>query len=339
MPSWWSEVTNNKEELTLALLTLSIITVVVSRYKSRNSTVPLPPGPRGLPVVGYLPFLGLNLHHEFTKMAQHYGPIFKLKLGSKTHIVVSSSDLAQVVVREQDDVFANRDPPATGLAITYGGQSIVWSNNNSQWRNMRKVFVYEVLSSKNLMMWGKSLVDGEKSDDLGVEFREVSSKIVELLGTANVSDFFPVVARLDLQGVVREMKRQKKVLDGIFDRIINERIASKMEEEVVEQEGRKDFLQILLELKEQNTASSFTFDQIKGLFTEIIIGGTDTTSTMAEWIMAELLQNPTIMKKVQDELEEVVGHELSDKFGIVLKKRNPLIAIPSQRLSDKTLYN
>ncbi|XP_024994494.1 7-ethoxycoumarin O-deethylase-like [Cynara cardunculus var. scolymus] len=348
MWSWWSELTGNKEELTLALLAISIITVVVSWYRSRKHTFPLPPGPRGLPVVGYLPFLDVNLHHEFTKMAQRYGPIFKLKLGSKTHIVVSSSDLAKVVVREQDDIFANRDPPVTGIAITYGGQSIVWSNNNSQWRNMRKVFAYEVLSNKNLeasqifrrgevrktvkrmyetmgtevdiggitflsslnvvtsMMWGKSLVDEEKSKDLGVELREVISKIVELLGTANVSDLFPVVARLDLQGLLREMKRQKKVLEGIFDRIMNERIATKVEEGG-EQAGRKDFLQILLELKGENTASSFTFDQIKGLFTEIITGGTDTTSTMAEWIMAELLQNPKILKMVQDELEEVVG--------------------------------
>ncbi|KAF5773569.1 putative cytochrome P450 [Helianthus annuus] len=31
-------------------------------------------------------------------------------------------------------------------------------------------------------------------------------------------------------------------------------------------------------------------------------------------------------------------HDLSEKFGITLKKRNPLIAIPSQRLADASLY-
>ncbi|KAJ0716382.1 hypothetical protein HanPI659440_Chr13g0512021 [Helianthus annuus] len=30
--------------------------------------------------------------------------------------------------------------------------------------------------------------------------------------------------------------------------------------------------------------------------------------------------------------------ELSDEFGFLTKKRKPLIAIPSQRLSDATLY-
>ncbi|KAI3727516.1 hypothetical protein L6452_16132 [Arctium lappa] len=329
--SCWSELTTNKYHLTLVILIFSLITLAVSWYKSAaKPTFPSPPGPRGLPVVGYLPFLGVNLHHQFTKMAQHYGPIFKLNLGSKIHIVISSSELAEVVLREQDDVFANRDPPAAAIDLSHGGQTIVWSNNNSHWRNMRKVLVHEVLSSKNLeashtfrrvevgktvkrvyetigtevdlgrimfvsslnvvtsMIWGNSLVDGEKRNDLGVELREVLSKIVELVGTANVSDFFPVVSRLDLQGIVREMKRQRTVVEAIFDTIINERMASKGEE-AIEREGRKDFLQILLELKEQNT---FNTTKIKALFMDTILGATDTTSTMVEWIMAELLRHP-----------------------------------------------
>ncbi|XP_024995390.1 flavonoid 3',5'-hydroxylase-like [Cynara cardunculus var. scolymus] len=143
-------------------------------------------------------------------------------------------------------------------------------------------------------------------DDLGVELRQVLLKIVELLGTANVSDFFPVVARLDLQGVVGEKRRQRMVVEGIFDRIINERMASKVEE-TTEEEGRRDLLQILLELREEKSTSSFTITQIKALFMDTILGATDTTSTMVQWIMAELLRHPKIMKQVHNELEEVVG--------------------------------
>ncbi|GJT95963.1 geraniol 8-hydroxylase-like protein [Tanacetum coccineum] len=303
------------------LFTCSIITFAILWCKF-SSKARLPPGPRGLPLLGYLPFLDPNLHHGYTKLAQRYGPIFKLKLGSKTHIVVGSSDLAKVVLREQDEIFANRDPPIAGTILTYGGQDIVWSDNNSLWRNMRKVFAYEVLSNKNLdasstfrrggvrktikhvyetmgtevdiggiafltsldvvtnMVWGKSLVEDVKSTNLGVEFREVITKIVELLGAVNVSDFFP--------------------------RIIKERIAIKPDE-AVEKIGRKDFLQILLELKEQNASTSLNITQIKALLMDIFVGTTDTTSTMAEWTMAELLKNPSMMQKVKDELKEVVG--------------------------------
>ncbi|GJR65703.1 geraniol 8-hydroxylase-like protein [Tanacetum coccineum] len=290
------------------LFTCSIITFAIL-WSKFSSKARLPPGPRGLPLLGYLPFLDPNLHHGYTKLAQRYGPIFKLKLGSKTHIVVGSSDLAKVVLREQDEIFANRDPPIAGTVITYGGQDIVWSdNNNSLWRNMRKVIAFEVLSNKNLeasstfrrggvrktikhvyetmgtevdiggiafmtslnvitnMVWGKSLVEDVKSTNLGVEFREVITKIVELLGAVNVSDFFPVLSRFDLQGVGQEMKRQSKILDAIFERIIKERIAIKRDE-AVEKIGRKDFLQILLELKEQNASTSLNITQIKALLT------------------------------------------------------------------------
>ncbi|CAH1415618.1 unnamed protein product [Lactuca virosa] len=344
--SWWSElITSKKDEFTFQVLTLSVISLMaILWYRSRKTLSTLPPGPRGFPVVGYLPFLGANFHHEFTKLAQRYGPIFKIQLGSKTYIILSSSDLAKAVLHEQDDIFANRDPPVAGLVVSYGGKDIVWSNNNSYWRNLRKVFVHEVLSNKNLeatqsfrrggvrktikqvyetmgtevdiggivfftslgvitsMIWGKSLVEDEKNSDVGVGLREVISKIVQLLGAPNVSDFFPMLTKFDLQGVQREMKRQWKTMDRILERIIEERLSIKKDEA-----GRKDFLQILLELKQQNTASAFTMTEIKALLMDIVVGGTDTTSTMAEWTMAELLQNPDEMKKVQEELEQVIG--------------------------------
>ena len=37
------------------------------------------------------------------------------------------------------------------------------------------------------------------------------------------------------------------------------------------------------------------------------MGGTDTTTTMVEWTMAELLKHPETMRKVQQELTQVVG--------------------------------
>ncbi|KAL8210119.1 hypothetical protein R6Q57_006851 [Mikania cordata] len=153
--SWWWEVNNQEDKLARTILTVSVPTLILVWYiwqssYSRKSRIHLPPGPYGLPVVGYLPFLSSNLHERFTEMAHKYGPIFSLKLGSKLHVVVNSVDLAKVVVREQDHTFANRNPPLTGLIITYGGMDLVWSNNNAHWRSMRKLLVSQVLSNANL---------------------------------------------------------------------------------------------------------------------------------------------------------------------------------------------
>ncbi|CAH1415412.1 unnamed protein product [Lactuca virosa] len=349
--SWWSEfeVTGKKVELTFPVFTLSAISFAIFLYISWKSRSRLPPGPRGLPVLGYLPFLGANLLDEFTKMGQRFGPIFKLQLGSKTYVVISSSDLAKVVLRDQDDTFANRDPPVAGIALTYGGKDITWSDNNTYLRNMRKVLMYEVMSHKNLeaslsfrrggvrktvknvyetmgtevdigetafstllrvitsIIWGKSFDEDEASNTLMVGFREVITSAMMVLGTNNVSDYFPVLARFDLQGVERKMKKEAQKLDGIFQKIIDDRVISLKTKESVEQQGRKDLLQVFLELKQENTESSFSDTQIKALFMDFFVAGTHTTTTVTESTMRELLKKPDVMKKIQDELEQVVG--------------------------------
>ncbi|MFS7927517.1 putative cytochrome P450 [Helianthus anomalus] len=351
--SWWWEVDNDRDALARAILTISVPILAFLWYKWTRSFTnrgrkQVPPGPYGLPVVGYLPFLSHNLHERFTEMAHRYGPIFSLRLGSKFHVVVNSMDLAKVVARELDQTFANRNPPITALTITYGALDVVWSNNNAHWRNMRKLLVSQVLSNANLdafqgfridevrksmsnvyakigtpvdineiafdtelnvvtsMLWGCS----SNSGDIFHGFREVEFKIIELLGAPNISDFIPMLSWFDLQGRKREMQKQREHLDRIFESVIEERIRtnSRKMEGAVEEDGRKDFLQIMLELMDQKDAStSFDIVQIKALLFDILTATTDTASTMVEWVMAEILRNPDVKTKIQEELTKVVG--------------------------------
>ena len=39
----------------------------------------------------------------------------------------------------------------------------------------------------------------------------------------------------------------------------------------------------------------------------MFIGGTESTSTLMEWVMAELMRNPRIMEKAQAEVRQVFG--------------------------------
>ncbi|CAL5432762.1 unnamed protein product [Camellia sinensis] len=318
---WLSQLSNNnsnKNEFALAILTLSILILPPFWYlrtftNSRNQTTeaPLPPGPRGLLVLGYLPFLGTNLHHSFSHLVHHYGPVFKLWLGNKLYVVITSPSLAKQVVRDQDIVFSNRDPPISALAATYGAQDIAWSSYGSHWRNMRKIFVREMLSNSsqeacyNLRRTEvrKTITQEKVNSRVGAEFRAATAKMMVLLGRPSLSDFFPGLARFDLQGVEREMKEIVVDVERVFDSVIDARV--KME--VVNDGGKKDFLQILLELKGEDGATPITKAQIKALLMDIVVGGTDTTATMVEWVMTEIMHNPQIMKKVQEELSGIVG--------------------------------
>ncbi|KAI3805653.1 hypothetical protein L1987_28220 [Smallanthus sonchifolius] len=347
----WSSIMGiNKYELTptLLLITISLVMLCVLCYKLTPSTSspPLPPGPLSLPVVGYLPFLGPDMHKQFTTMARTYGPIFKVQLGSKLHIVINSPELAKVVARDQDHTFANRNLTVAASIISYGGQDIVWSNNNSHWRKLRKIFVHEALSNKNLdacssfrsdevrktikNVFGKigtevdikhvsfltesnvltSMILGAGSRDVGEELQMVSMNINEIFGRPNMSDFFPHLAWFDMQGVERDMKKQLKMMDRIIESMIEDRIKSnseKLQDGVGDREGKKDFLQILLDLKSQEDGTSLDITHIKALLMDTMLAGTETTTTLMEWVMAEIMQNPDVMKKVQEELAKVVG--------------------------------
>ncbi|KAK6935243.1 Cytochrome P450 [Dillenia turbinata] len=358
----WLWETSNKQDqlarvaLTVSLLVSSLLWLLWIWNKLRKGKVHLPPGPRGLPIFGYLPFVGSELHHSFTQLAHSYGPIYKLWLGKKLCIVVSSPALVKEVTRDLDSTFANRAPSGASLATTYGGRDIAWAPYGPRWRILRKIFVSEMLSNKNLddcyalrrdevrkaiknvykkigtsieigqlvftteinvvmnLLWGSTL-DGEKIDGVGVEFRKVVSGIFDLLGKPNVSDFYPFLARFDLQGVEREVKRFiasiEKILDSVMDAHQMKKVAGKLDG--AKNNETKDFLQFLLELKDQeDNAATLSMTEIKALVIDIVVGGTETTVASSEFVMAEVMKHP--------------------------EKKKPLFAIPTPRLSNLYLY-
>ncbi|XP_039167213.1 flavonoid 3'-monooxygenase CYP75B137-like [Eucalyptus grandis] len=366
--SAWPWLGNAKEEndaIPRATATVLVIAIAALSFFSlcrwrNHATAPLPPGPRGVPFFGYLPFLGTNLHRKFAELAETYGPIYKLRLGSKLYVVVNSPSLAKEIVRDQDMTFANRDPNIAGAIASYGARDIAFSSQGPYWRNLRKLFVQQLMSNMSLdacyglrrqevrkalsdlyrkrglpvdigelallilvnmvmgMLWGGTL-QGEKGEAVASEFREVVAKLMVLLGSPNVSDFFPALAWLDLQGVERDMKRVHQWLDGFIQPIIDCATKGTTSGPLKQKEGepkcieqKKDFLQIFLDMEinlEDNQSPVDKNVALKAILMDVVIGGTDTTSTMVEWVMAELLQNRNVMNKVIHELTEVVGED------------------------------
>lgn len=113
------------------------------------------------------------------------------------------------------------------------------------------------------MMWGRT-VKGKEREGVGTEFRQVVSHITELLGMPNVSDFYPGLARFDLQGIRKRMKPLAVKMDQIFETMINQRL--KMEEPEIDSNNNKDFLQFLLKLKDEGDAKvPLTMNHVKAL--------------------------------------------------------------------------
>lgn len=290
------QILNAKPIIILIAISISTLIISILLKSSRiQRRPPLPPGPRGLPLVGSLPFLDAELHSHFAKLATTYGPIFSLSLGTQTTIVISSPSAAREVLKQHDAAFANRPIPAVVTAMEYGGHDIVFTPHGPEWRMLRKACVRDMLGHATLdafycyrreevrgmvrhvhglkgsrvdvgelmfagvlnvitsMLWG-GVVGGE----VGAEFRAVVAEITELLGKPNVSDFFPGLAWMDLQGLKKQMRGVIVKLERVFERIIEEKMG---------EEGRaSNFLQVLLQLRERgDTEIPLTIMHIKAL--------------------------------------------------------------------------
>ncbi|KAL0902867.1 hypothetical protein M5K25_028460 [Dendrobium thyrsiflorum] len=133
-----------------AAATAAAIIIIYKTFFRRPSSPPLPPCPFRLPIVGNLPFLDPNLHSCFAQLSSTHGPIFRLHLGSKLAIIITSPSLSRQILRDHDPTFANRDVPAAASTITYGGSDIVWNPIGPTWRMLRRICVREMLSPTNL---------------------------------------------------------------------------------------------------------------------------------------------------------------------------------------------
>ncbi|KAL4613779.1 hypothetical protein ACB092_07G005000 [Castanea dentata] len=139
------------------------------------------------------------------------------------------------------------------------------------------------------------------------EFQEMLDELFLLNAVFNIGDWIPWLDFLDLQGYVKRMKGLRKKFDRFLDHIFDEHKAKK--------EGQNDFMpkdtvDLLLQLADDpNIDVKLTYDCIKALTQDLIAGGTDTSATVMEWAMSELIKQPHLIKKATEELDRVIGRE------------------------------
>eukprot|EP01018_Ginkgo_biloba_P016265 Gb_21485 [translate_table: standard] len=156
-----------------------------------------------------------------------------------------------------------------------------------------------------------------RDSDAGEEFKEAVAQLMVLGGVANLADFFPWLRFLDPQGVSRDTTKYLKFIFGLFEKLIKERLASRQNHTYASGGGgggggaQKDLLDILLECRSDGGGDNVKFmeKEMTRFLYDMFVAGSETTSTTIEWAMAELIHNPHALKRLQAELEEVVGRE------------------------------
>ncbi|KAJ1262992.1 hypothetical protein BS78_09G150000 [Paspalum vaginatum] len=110
---------------------------------------PLPPAPRGLPVIGNLHQVGALPHRALHALAAAHGALdlMRLRLGQVDALVASSPAAAAAIMREHDGVFGTRPYFRTAEILTYGFQDLVFAPHGEHWRHVRRLCSAHVLSA------------------------------------------------------------------------------------------------------------------------------------------------------------------------------------------------
>ncbi|KAK3024735.1 hypothetical protein RJ639_044672, partial [Escallonia herrerae] len=154
----------------------------------------------------------------------------------------------------------------------------------------------------NLIL-SRDLVDPDSEE--GSDFYTTMVSLKEWSGRFNISDLFPSLKWLDLQGLRKKMDRDYGKLLGITSTFVKERL----EERENGRERRKDFLDNLLDFEGNGKDEPAKLSEkcIGTFILELFSAGSETTSTTVEWAMTELLCNPDTVFNVKAELAKVVG--------------------------------
>ncbi|KAK4258226.1 hypothetical protein QN277_007698 [Acacia crassicarpa] len=136
------------------------------------------------------------------------------------------------------------------------------------------------------------------------EFKKLVVEVADETGKANVSDLFPVLSFLDLQGVRARLTGYYKKLFEIFNDILEERLSFRGSN--MKSKDDNDVLDSFLDII-QDESSQLSRADVLHLFADLFVAGIDTTSSTLEWAMAELIRNPNKMAKSRTELQQVLG--------------------------------
>ncbi|KAG4948246.1 hypothetical protein AAZX31_15G048700 [Glycine max] len=330
--------------ITSILFIFFVFFKLVQRSDSKtSSTCKLPPGPRTLPLIGNIHQIvgSLPVHYYLKNLADKYGPLMHLKLGEVSNIIVTSPEMAQEIMKTHDLNFSDRPDFVLSRIVSYNGSGIVFSQHGDYWRQLRKICTVELLTAKRVQSF-RSIREEEvaelvkkiaatASEEGGSIFNLTQSiysmtfgiaaraafgkksryqqvfisnmhKQLMLLGGFSVADLYPSSRVFQMMGATGKLEKVHRVTDRVLQDIIDEHKNRNRSSE--EREAVEDLVDVLLKFQKESEFR-LTDDNIKAVIQDIFIGGGETSSSVVEWGMSELIRNPRVMEEAQAEVRRV----------------------------------
>ncbi|CAN1127222.1 Cytochrome P450 83B1 [Linum perenne] len=331
--------------LIIALPLLLLPLLLLKTHNNNNAS--LPPGPKGLPLLGNLLQLDPSAPHRYLwHLSQTYGPLMSLRLGSVRILVVSTAKMAEQVMKTHDLVFCNRPAALGPKKLSYNCLDLAFAPYDAYWRQMRKICMVHLFSSNRVQSYAplrehevSKLMDkisnssggskpfnlsaammsltntiicqvafGKKFEDEGNDQRSRFQSLLNESQAMFTSFFFS--DHFPFLGFVDRLTGLTSRLDKNFkelDAFYQEIIDEHLDPNRAKPE-QDDILDVLLQiLKDKSLKVQLGFDNIKAILMNIFVGGTDTSAATVIWAMTYLMKNPVSMRKAQEEVRDVVG--------------------------------
>ncbi|KAH7072427.1 cytochrome P450, partial [Paraphoma chrysanthemicola] len=293
-------------------------------------------GPPTLPIIGNLHQIPkTNVHLQYQKWAQQYGPIFSLKLGQSTTIVLADGEVIRDLVDQRGANYADR--PKLWVRELFDDSRIIMRGYDDLWRTERKLYH----SQLNISVARKYLPYQElETLQMLTQIAEDPANFVQYLGRMtgsmatsiaygfrlpkttdplthemleNSHGFFQCVVR----SAVLDWFPSLKPLVSLIPRHINpwatEALAAYTNERKTFEKAYKMGLRSRLpcfttDIEAAKTNMKLLSDHaavyIAGIAFE---GGADTTRYTLQGLFKAMALFPEAQKKAQAELDEVVG--------------------------------
>ncbi|RLN22223.1 hypothetical protein C2845_PM07G38780 [Panicum miliaceum] len=150
---------------------------------------------------------------------------------------------------------------------------------------------------------------GLDGDEGGEKLRRVFADFQELVLASPMREIAPWLGWVDtLTGLEGKTRRMFEALDGLLERVIADHRSRRSGGRQVPADGEvddhRDFVDVLLDVDEMDKDAGLRLDtdNIKAIILNIFAASTDTSSTVLAWAMAELMNHPHEMRKLQDEV-------------------------------------
>ncbi|KAI0332486.1 cytochrome P450 [Cubamyces sp. BRFM 1775] len=327
----------------LLILYLLLVAVFVAHRLRKRWLRPLPPGPRGWPIIGNV-FDVPSAYHwlTFTDWGQRWGDIVSISILGQTTVILNSPTHAIDLLEKKSSIYSSRATvPVAGDMIGWS-RAMIMAPYGHRLREMRKM-VAQVIATRQQVSRFHSLIEAESRrfllglrehpDSLVKDLHELAASIIVPLAygykVRRVND--PIVQAVDqaledfaqagapgafLADVFPFLRRIPSWFPGaqwreaVYEQSKTFEKMTDMPFEWVKREmsvgvALPSFASTLLE----STSNPEKEELIKMTAASLYAGGADTTVSAISTFFLAMSCFPEVQRKAQAEIDEIVGHD------------------------------